>query len=77
MRTIRDTTIQPEKYLRYSNECGYAGHMLPILICYKVIHHTLTYTGIITYNYTPNYTPIHITYSPTYPSMKTDDMHRY
>ena len=40
-------TMQPEKYLKYSNEFGYAGYMLPILISYKVIHHTLTYRGII------------------------------
>ena len=35
--------IQPEKYLKYTSEFGYAGHMLPILISYKVIHQTLTY----------------------------------
>ena len=35
-------TIQPEKNLKYSNELGYAGHMIPILISCKVIHHTLT-----------------------------------
>ena len=39
--------MQPEKYLKYSNELGYAGHMLPILISYKVIHHILTYKWII------------------------------
>ena len=33
--------------MNYNNEFGYAGHMLPILINYKVIHHTLTYCGII------------------------------
>ena len=58
-------------YLKYSNEFGYAGHMLPILISYKVIHHTLTYKGIILSMITP------ITYSPTNPSVETDDMHRY
>ena len=36
-------TIQPEKYMKYAKEFGYAGHILPILISYKVIHHTLTY----------------------------------
>ena len=36
-------TIHHEKYLKYSNEFGYAGHMLPILMSYKVIHRTLTY----------------------------------
>ena len=66
-------TIQPEKYLKYYNELGYAGHMLPILISYKVIHHTLTYRGIIQ----SMITPIQITNSPTYPSVDTDDMHRY
>ena len=25
-------TIQPEKHLKYSNEFGHTGHMLPILI---------------------------------------------
>ena len=66
-------TIQPEKYLKYSNEFEYAGHMLPILISYKVIHHTLTYRGIIL----SMITPIHITYSPTYLSVETDNMRRY
>ena len=45
--------------------------MLPILISYKVIHHTLTNNGIIV----TMITPIHITYSNTYPSVETDDMH--
>ena len=52
-------TIHPKKYLTLTNELGYNGHMLPILINYnelgydghilpilinyKVIHHTLTY----------------------------------
>ena len=36
-------TIQPKKYLKSTNELEYDGHMLPILICYKFIHHTLTY----------------------------------
>ena len=62
-------TIQPEKYLKFSDEFGYAGHILPILISYKVIHHTLTYSGITL--------SIQITYSPTYPSVETDDMHCY
>ena len=35
--------MQPKKYLKYTNEFGYAGHMLPILVNYKVIQHTLTY----------------------------------
>ena len=43
MRTIRDTTIQPKKYKKYAKEFGYAGQMLPILISYMVMHHTLTY----------------------------------
>ena len=66
-------TTQPKNYLKYTNVFGYAGHMLPILINYKVIHHTLTYSGIIL----SMIIPIHITYSPTYPSVETDDMHRY
>ena len=51
---------------------GYAGHMLPILINYMVIHHTLTYWGIILL-----INPVHITYSPTYPSVETGDMRHY
>ena len=47
--------------------------MLPILINYMVIHHTLTYWGIIL----SMINPMLITYSPTYPSVETDDMHRY
>ena len=43
MRTIRDTTIQPNKYMKYAKEFGYAGQMLPILINYMVIHHTFAY----------------------------------
>ena len=37
--------------MKYAKEFGYAGHMLPILINYMIIHHT--------------FNPIHITYSPT------------
>ena len=47
--------------------------MLPILINYKVIHHTLTYREIIL----SMIIFILITYSPTYLSAETDDMHRY
>ena len=36
-------TIQPEKYLKCPNEYGHVGHMLPILISYKVIRHTMKY----------------------------------
>ena len=36
-------TIQPKKYSKLTNELGYDGRMLPILINYKVIHDTLTY----------------------------------
>ena len=43
MRTIRDRTIQPKKDMQYAEELEYAGHMLPILINYMGIHHTLTY----------------------------------
>ena len=51
--------------MKYAKEFGYAGQMLPILINYMV-----TYISMINY--------IHITYSPpTYPSVETDDMHRY
>ena len=35
-------TIQPKNYMKYAKEFGYSGHMLPILINYMVIHHTLT-----------------------------------
>ena len=59
--------------MKYAKEFGYAGHMLPILINYMIIHHTLTYWGIIL----SMINPIHITYSPTYPSVETGDMHRY
>ena len=57
----------------YAKEFGYAGQMLPILINYTVIHHTLTYWGIIL----SMINPIHITYSPTYPSVETDDIRIY
>ena len=70
---LETQTIQPIKYIKYAKEFGYAGHMLPILINYMVIHHTLTYWGIIL----SMMNAIHITYSPTYPSVKTGDMHRY
>ena len=33
--------------MKYAKEFGYAGNMLPILINYMVIHHTLTYWRII------------------------------
>ena len=66
-------TIQPKKYTKYVKEFGYASHMLPILINYIVMHHTLTYWGLIR----SMINPIHIIYSPTYPSVETDDMHRY
>ena len=36
-------TIKPKKYMEYAKEFGYASHMLPILINYMVIHHTMTY----------------------------------
>ena len=36
-------TIRPNKYLKWTNELEYNGHILPILINYKVIRHTLTY----------------------------------
>ena len=55
-------TIQSKKCLKLTNELGYDGHMLPILINYKVSHHTLTYCEIIT----SVIIPIHITYSPTW-----------
>ena len=40
-------TEQPKKYRKYVKEFGYAGQMLPIVINYMVIHHTLTYWGMI------------------------------
>ena len=66
-------TIQPKKDMKYAKEFVYAGHMLPILITYMIIHYTLTYWGIILS--TTN--PTHIRYSLTYPSVETGDMHRY
>ena len=51
-------TIQPEKNMKYATEFGHAGYMLPIQINYMVIHHTLTYWGIIPLLINP----IHITY---------------
>ena len=66
-------TVQPKNDMKYDKEFGYTGHMLPILINYMVIHHTLTYWGIIL----SMINPIHITHSPTYPSVETADMHRY
>ena len=59
--------------MKYAKELGYAGHMLPILLNYMVIHHALTYRGIIL----STINPTHITYPPTYPSVETGDMHRY
>ena len=47
--------------------------MLPILINYKVIHHTLTYWEIILSLIIPK----HVTYSPTCLSVETDDKHCY
>ena len=57
--------IQSKKHMKYAKEFGYAGEMLPILINYMGIHHTLTYWGIIL----SIINPIHITYSCTYPSV--------
>ena len=59
---LETQTIQPKKYLKLINELGYNGHMLPILINFKVIHHTLGYREIIL----SMIILIHITYSPTY-----------
>ena len=42
-RTIRDTNNTPNKVFEIDYKSGYDGHMLPILINYKVIHHRLTY----------------------------------
>ena len=46
MRTIQ--TIKPKKYMKYANEFGYAGQMLPIRINYMFIRHTLTYRTLRT-----------------------------
>ena len=43
MRTIEIETIQTKKDMKYAKEFGYPGHMLPILVTYMIIHHTLTY----------------------------------
>ena len=40
---LKIQTIRPTKYLKYAEEFGYAGQMLPIPINYMGIHHTLTY----------------------------------
>ena len=66
-------TIQPKRDVKYAKEFGYTGQMLPILIYYMIIHHTLTYWRIIL----SMINPIHITYSHTYPSVETGDMHHY
>ena len=52
---------------------GYNGHRLPILINYKVIHHTLTYREIILSMIISK----HTAYSPTCLTVGTDDKHRY
>ena len=63
-------TIQPKKYLQRINEVQSGdGHLLPILINYKVAH-TLTFRKIIL----PMIIPMNITYSPTYPSVESDGM---
>ena len=66
-------TIQLKKYLKWTSAFEYNGHKLPILITLKVIRHTLTYWKITL----PMIIPIHITYSLTYPSIETADMHHY
>ena len=58
-------STQRKKYLKWTNELEYNGHMIPILINYKVIHHTLTYRKLIL----PMIIPIHITYTSTYSSV--------
>ena len=55
---LETQTIQPKKYMKYAKEFGYAGQMLPILINYMIIQHTLTYWGIIL----STINPMHITY---------------
>ena len=69
---LETQTIQSKKYMKYDKEFWYAGQMLSILINYMVIHHTLSYWGIILLMINP----MNITHSPTYPSVETD-MHRY
>ena len=44
---LETQTVQPKKYMKYAKEFGYAGQLLPILINYMVIRHTLPYWGII------------------------------
>ena len=70
---LKIQTIQPIKYLKWANELGYNGHMLHILMNYKVIRHTLTYWEIII----SMIIPIHITYSLIYSSLETADVRRY
>ena len=40
-------TIQPKKYLKWTDDFGYKVHMQPMLMNHKVILHTLTYWEII------------------------------
>ena len=54
-------TIRPKNYLKWTNELGDDGHLIPIHIKCKVIRHTLTYWEIIQ----SIIIPIHITCSPT------------
>ena len=70
---IQMETLQHIKYLKWINELqSNNGHMQHLLNNYKVIYHTLTlkefFYMII---------PMHVTYSPTYPSVETADMHHY
>ena len=67
-------TLQREKYLKWINELQSGdGCILHILANCEVIHHTMTYLKIIL----PTIIPIHLIYSPTYPSVEPDDMHQY
>ena len=60
--------------MKYAKEFGYDGHFVPILINY--MHGHSSHIDILRDNLSM-INPVHITYSPTYPSVETGDMHRY
>ena len=63
--------------MKYAKEFGYAGQMLPILINYMVIHHTLTYWGRDNRIDDESYTYNVLSHLSISGDVETDDMHRY
>ena len=62
-------------YLKWINELQSDDcHMQPIL---TIIAKQSSHIDRLEENYRYDYSYIHIIYSPTYPSVKTDDMHHY